>query len=65
MKICNKHKRYNAIFPPKCGCLDCWAMYLESKDEPTITKDFYISLINEFDKVKESMSWCHKEYSRY
>jgi len=27
---CKKHKRYKAKLRPRCSCLDCWMMYIES-----------------------------------
>lgn len=27
---CKKHKRYKAKLRPRCNCLDCWKMYIES-----------------------------------
>ena len=27
---CKKHKRYKAKLRPRCSCLECWMMYIES-----------------------------------
>lgn len=31
MKICKKHKKYKAIYPPTCSCFECWVEYIDKK----------------------------------
>lgn len=50
--MCDDHPDYKMIYPPKSKCLECWKMYIESKDEPTITKNFYLTLIKTAEDTK-------------
>ena len=27
---CKQHKRYKAVLRPRCSCLECWIIYIES-----------------------------------
>lgn len=30
---CKTHKRYESKFRPRCSCVDCWIMYIESNPD--------------------------------
>ena len=36
---CKKHKRYKAKLRPRCSCLECWMMYIESHLDMKIIND--------------------------